>query len=120
MYLLLRDLSARRPAAALSAVAYMFCGMITMRFLAGIAASVFAITWPTWILWGYRRLLKRKSWWYLLATVGFVALEVLAGSPPFMIYTLLIPTAYGLYQLESPCSIASGTNSCAMPPFPPG
>jgi hypothetical protein len=103
VYLLVRDLAARRSAAAFSAVAFMLSGSIIPRVYAGHASVLHAVAWTGWLLFAYRAMLYRRSWWYMLLSIIISSFVILGGHPQMSAIVLLVPISYFLfvYVLET-------------------
>ncbi|MGB3713224.1 MAG: YfhO family protein [Candidatus Promineifilaceae bacterium] len=97
VYLLVRDLATRRSAAAFSAVAFMLSGSIIPRVYAGHASVLHAIAWTGWLLFAYRRMLYRRSWWYVLLSIIISAFVALGGHPQMSAIVFLVPISYFLF-----------------------
>ncbi len=97
VYLLVRDLSTRRSAAAFSAIAFMLSGSIIPRVYAGHASVLHAVAWTGWLLFAYRRMLYRRSWWYILLSIIISAFVILGGHPQMSAIVFLVPISYFIF-----------------------
>jgi hypothetical protein len=97
VYWLVRDLVKSRTAALFSALVFMLSGSIIPRVFEGHVSVLHAVIWTGWLLFAYRRLLYRQSWWYLLLTVLFTSFVVLGGHPQMSAIVLLVPISYFIF-----------------------
>lgn len=104
VYLLLRDLGARRSAAWLGAVGYMLSGSIMEHLIGGHVAMVNVTAWLGWIILSYRRLLATRRWRWFVATIASVAGLVLTGHVPWVLISLLMVVACGLFMMGGEAS----------------
>lgn len=89
MYLFVRSLDRSRPAATVSAIAFMFCGFVTTWMAYGTLG--YAALWLPLIFWGIHR--KHK----IAVSLG-IALSFLAGHFQISIYVLLASVAFALWN----------------------
>ena len=94
-----RDLGLRRGAALLSAVIYACAGTTVLRIYAGHVTILCTICWLPLIMFGVRRLVRtRQRRWSGL--IGFaLGLQLLAGQPQYLVYTLGAASLYLLWLL---------------------
>ncbi|MFN2188196.1 MAG: hypothetical protein ACK2T3_05485, partial [Candidatus Promineifilaceae bacterium] len=97
MYWFVRDLVRRRTPAVFSALAFMLSGSIIPRIFAGHVSVLHSIIWAGWLLFAYRRMLLRKSWWYLILTIVFSSLVLLGGQPQMSGIVLILPVSFFIF-----------------------
>jgi hypothetical protein len=97
MYLLVQEFGLERGYALFAGVAYMLSGFMIMQVIH--QTFVCQVAWTPLILLALHRALRRRSvFWMILAGI-VLGHSILAGSPQFTVYVLLLLFGYFLFEL---------------------
>jgi hypothetical protein len=105
-YLLARDLGLSRAASAAGGAAFALCGFTLS--LANLFNRALAMPWLPFLLFFWHRHLQTRRRRWLAAAAGAGALQVLTGSPEFLLLSLALAAGWALFFPYGP---ASGTRS---------
>ncbi len=96
-YLFARELGLEPAYALVSAFAFAFSGFMIMQVIH--QTFICQVAWTPLILLGLRRTLYRKSVFWMGLTALLLGHAILAGSPQFTLYIMLLLFAYFLFEL---------------------
>jgi len=97
MYLFVRDLGLEKGYALFSGVAYMLSGFMIMQLIH--ETFVTQIAWTPLVLFALRRSILRRSFFWMIAAGLLLGHSILAGSPQFTVYVLLLLLGFFLFEL---------------------
>ncbi len=100
MYLLLRELEVRAPAAILGAVTFAF-GAPYLTLLARLP-FLFAMTWVPWVLLFTHRAVVRQRVRDIALGALFFGMQALLGEPVTVMQTVALAIAYGVLRAPAP------------------
>ncbi len=96
MYLFMRELGLERMYALFSGIAFTFSGFMIMQVIH--QTFVCQVAWLPLILLCLRRTVLRKSPFWMIVTGLLLGHAILAGSPQFSVYILLLLLGYFLFE----------------------
>lgn len=100
MFLFLRRLLGDRIASTLGALAFGFSGVILVRMVEGLSVG-HTLLWAPFVLWGVESWLSQRRKKYLILTLLFLSLSVLAGWLQYTFYIFFLSLAYAVVRVLS-------------------
>jgi hypothetical protein len=100
MYLFLRRLIGDRIASAFGALAFGFSGVILVRMVEGLSVG-HTLLWAPFVLWGVESFLSLRDKKYLITTLLFLTLSVLAGWLQYTFYIFFLSFGYAVIRIVS-------------------
>ncbi len=96
LYLFMRELGLERPYALFAGVAFAFSGFMIVQVIH--ETFVCQVAWSPLLLLFFRRTLRKKSPFWMIVTGLVLGHAILAGSPQFTLYILLLLLGYFLFE----------------------
>jgi hypothetical protein len=97
MFLFTREIGLERPYALFSGIAFMLSGFMIMQVIH--QTFICQVAWTPFLLLFFRRMLFKKSVFWMIVTGIVLGHAILAGSPQFTVYIFLLLLGYFVFEM---------------------